>query len=67
MVDVFNRVCRGVRWVHPGSLGSLRCALGVVEFIWGGTRARPGGRWVHPVSLCSPGSALLDVGFMWDH
>ena len=27
------------RWVYPGSLGSHRCALGVVEFIRG--------RWVH--------------------
>ena len=35
-VDVgFTRVRPGVRWVHPGSLRSLRCALGVVGFIRG--------------------------------
>ena len=31
----FTRVCTGNRWVHPVSLGSLGCALGVVCFIRG--------------------------------
>ena len=39
VVDLFNQVCPGVRWVHPGSLGSLRCAQAVIGFIQS--------RWVH--------------------
>ena len=64
VVDVFNRVCPGVRWVHPGSFGSLRFAQGVIGFILG--------RWVHSgapwVSLGSSrvalGYALWIVGFI---
>ena len=33
VVDGFNRVCPGVNWVHPRSLGSLRCAQVVIGFI----------------------------------
>ena len=53
-------LCRG-RWVHTGPLGSHVYALGVVGFIQGGTRVRPGSRLFH---LGSPGSALGDVGFI---
>ena len=57
-------------WVHPGPLGSLVYALGVVGFIRGGTRVQPGCRWVHPGCLASHGSALGVVGFIrgrWGH
>ena len=39
-------------------------ALGVVVFIRGGIRVRPGGRLFHPVWLGSPRSALGVVGFI---
>ena len=74
------RVCSGVRWVHPGRLGSLWCANGVIGFIlgrwvhsgapWvslGSSRVALGyarGGWVHPVSLESLGSALGVGGFI---
>ena len=50
---------------HPGWLGSLGCALGVVGFIRGRSRVRPRGRWVHPGPLGSLGSALGVVRFVW--
>ena len=48
----FTRVRPGERWVYPGSLGSLRCALGIVVFIPGLVHSMRvvgfiRGRWVH--------------------
>ena len=54
----------GGRQVHPGSLGSLMCALGVVGFIrgrwvhWGA----PWGRRIYPGSLDSMVCALGSSG-----
>ena len=70
----FTRVFPGDGWVssrgrrvHPGSLGSLTCALSFVGFIWGG--------WVHSDapwgSFGSLASTLWVVGFIqgvrWVH
>ena len=63
------------RWVHPGPLGSLVYAMGVIGFICGGTWVRLGGRWVHSeacrwVYLVSHRYALGVVGCIrgcWDH
>ena len=58
----FNRVRASDRLVHPGSLGSLGFALGVVGF----SRISPGGRrLVHLRSLDSLRFVLGVVGFIW--
>ena len=70
-------------WVHPGSLGSLGCALVVVGFVWGHscapwvsldsfgivrfTRVRPAGRWFHPESWGSLLCAQCVVEFVRGH
>ena len=54
MVVGFTRVRPGGRWVHPGSLGSLRCALIIVGFIRG--------RLVHSGS---PWGSLGSSGLVW--
>ena len=48
------------RRVHPGQLGSLGCALGVVGFIRGRSVCALGvirGRWVHRGALSEPSVA----------
>ena len=63
----FTSVRAGGRWVHPGSLGSVGFALGVVGFIRGrwipsgspwGSFGSLGGRWVQVVGF----TWLLSVG-----
>ena len=56
-VVVFTRVHAGGRWVHPGSLGSLRFALGVIWFIWG--------HWIHSGSRSGSLGSSGVVGFTW--
>ena len=55
----FTRVHPWFRCVHPGSLGTLVLAQGVVWFIW----VRIGVRWFHPGSLGSVGCAQGVVEF----
>ena len=58
----FTRVRPGGRRVHPGSLGSLTCALRFVGFIWR--------RWLYSCALSSIVCALGVVGFIrgrWIH
>ena len=73
----FIRVRAAGLCVHLGWLGSLGCDLGVaagplcspvynlgvVGFIWVGTRVRPGDRWIHPGPLGSLVYNLGVVGF----
>ena len=47
----FARASAGVRWVHPGTLGSLGRTLGVVGIIFGFARAHHGDLWVYPRSV----------------
>ena len=55
-VVAFTRVCPWGRWVHPGSLGSIKFALGFTGFIRG--------RWVHlGSSWVSMGSSVV-VGLL---
>ena len=58
------------RWFHAGGPCWALGSCGVVGFILGGTRVRPGGRWVHPESLDPLGCALGVVAFIrsrWVH
>ena len=73
----FTQVHHWGRWVHPGWLGSLRCALGVFGFIWfvWFTREHPGGvgfmrvvgivrgRWVHSIAPWGSLGSSGVVGF----
>ena len=60
----FTRVRPGGSWVHPGSLGLLEFALGVVGFTQGRSvhSGSPWGSLVHPGTLGSLGFALGAVG-----
>ena len=63
----FTRVRPEGRWVHAGSLGSLRFALRVVGFIRGlcvSTRLCTAGRSVHPGSLGSLTFSFCVVGII---
>ena len=63
---VFTRDRAGGRWVHPGSLGSIRFALGVVGFIWV-YWVHSGSRWVSLASSGVVGFTRIRPEGRWFH